>query len=221
MNELQKNVLTPGGMLAAFALLAAVLLSAVFNFTRPQVALNERNALLQQLNQLVSPEHYDNDLLAQPYEFPEEAFASFNSADPIKVYRATLQDQPVAALFITTAPNGYSGRIRLVVAVNNDQTLAGVRVLAHKETPGLGDKVEVDKSDWIHGFQAKSLSNPTEAAWAVRKDGGEFDQFTGATITPRAIVQSVKNVLLWSQQHYPKLFDGSYADYIKDKEGNP
>ena len=94
---------------------------------------------------------------------------------------------------------GYSGPINLLVAVNVDGTLSGVRVVSHKETPGLGDKIETNKDDWILGFVGKSLSNPSEALWKVRKDGGEFDQFTGATITPRAVVNAVREVLKYQQ----------------------
>jgi electron transport complex protein RnfG len=103
-------------------------------------------------------------------------------------------------------PNGYSGPIKLLVAVRTDGTLGGVRVVAHKETPGLGDKVEESRSDWILSFNDKSLSKPALAGWKVKKDGGQFDQFTGATITPRAIVSGVKNTLLYFQEHGKALF---------------
>ena len=158
---------------------------------------------MSRLNALVDHQTYNNDLLADTVELPA---AEFGSADKVTVYRARQQGVPVAALFTVTAPDGYSGRIRLIIGINADQTLAGVRVLGHKETPGLGDKIEVERSDWILGFNGKSLQNPTDTGWAVRKDGGEFDQFTGATITPRAIVKAVKNTLAWSQQHFSTLF---------------
>ena len=116
------------------------------------------------------------------------------------------QNQPVAAIFTATTPDGYSGNIRLVVGINADQTLAGVRVLTHKETPGLGDWIDAEKSDWILSFSGKSLQNPKDTGWAVKKEGGEFDQFTGATITPRAVVVAVKKVLIWSGQHTDILY---------------
>jgi electron transport complex protein RnfG len=123
------------------------------------------------------------------------------------VYRARKQNQPVATIFQVTAPDGYSGNIRLLVGVNSDQSLAGVRVLAHKETPGLGDKIEIEKADWIKQFTGKSLINPSESQWAVKKDGGEFDQFSGATITPRAVVNQTKRVLVWAQSHLNEAFN--------------
>jgi electron transport complex protein RnfG len=200
---LLKEILKPGLYLAGFALLGTLALALVYDLTLPQVEANERAKTLKQLNALVDAQEYDNDLLANTLTLPA---ADFGSAGDVKVYRATRQGTPVAALFIVSAPNGYSGSIRMVVGIRADQTLAGVRVLAHKETPGLGDKIEAEKTDWILGFTGKSLQNPPPAAWAVRKDGGAFDQFSGATVTPRAVVGVVKRTLLWSQQHFAILF---------------
>jgi len=103
------------------------------------------------------------------------------------------------------------------VAVLADGTLGGVRVVAHKETPGLGDKIEVEKGDWIHSFAGKSISNPDISRWKVKRDGGDFDQFSGATITPRAIVKAVKNTLLYYQEHSQEL----YATAPKEKAAKP
>ena len=198
-----KAVSKPGLALAGFALLGTLLLAVAHDLTHPLIEANERETTLSRLNALVSKDSYDNDLLTDQVTLPADAF---DSAESVSVYRARQQGVPVAALFTVTAPDGYSGKIRMVVAVRADQTLAGVRILAHKETPGLGDKIEVEKSNWILGFNAKSLQTPPLAGWAVRKDGGEFDQFTGATITPRAVVKAVKSTLLWSQQNFTKLF---------------
>jgi Na+-translocating ferredoxin:NAD+ oxidoreductase subunit G len=199
----EKLLEQPGAILAGFALFGTITLALAFDLTKDQIAANEREATLSRLNALVDHQTYDNDLLADQVILPA---AEFGSADEVTVYRARKQGVPVAALFTVTAPDGYSGRIRLIVGVNANQTLAGVRVLGHKETPGLGDKIDAEKSDWILGFNGKSLQNPALTGWAVRKDGGEFDQFTGATITPRAVVKAVKNTLTWSQQHFTTLF---------------
>lgn len=193
----------PAAILAGFALFGTITLALAFDLTKDQIAANERAATLSRLNALVDHQTYDNDLLADTVTLPA---AEFGSATDVTVYRARQQGAPVAALFTVTAPDGYSGHIRLVVGINADQTLAGVRVLSHKETPGLGDKIDVARNDWILGFNGKSLQNPTDTGWAVRKDGGEFDQFTGATITPRAVVKAVKQTLDWSQQHFTTLF---------------
>ncbi len=200
---LLREIAKPAVLLTAFALVGTLILAGIHAATTERIANNERQALLNELNALVSPEHYDNDPLHDQISLPA---ASLNSAAPITVYRARQQGQPVAALFVTTTPEGYSGNIKLLIAVNADQTLAGVRALNHKETPGLGDRIEVEKSDWILQFQAKSLDNPAPEQWAVRKDGGAFDQFTGATITPRAVVSMIKRVLLWSDAHWAALF---------------
>ncbi|PID49126.1 MAG: electron transport complex subunit RsxG [Proteobacteria bacterium] len=200
---LLREIAKPAVLLTAFALVGTLILAGIHAATTERIANNERQALLNELNALVSPEHYDNDPLHDQISLPA---AGLNSAAPITVYRARQQGQPVAALFVTTTPEGYSGNIKLLIAVNADQTLAGVRALNHKETPGLGDRIEVEKSDWILQFQAKSLDNPAPEQWAVRKDGGAFDQFTGATITPRAVVSMIKRVLLWSDAHWAALF---------------
>jgi electron transport complex protein RnfG len=104
------------------------------------------------------------------------------------------------------APDGYSGTIRLLVGINLDGSLSGVRTLAHRETPGLGDKIEAERNDWILGFDGKSLDNPSLASWQVKRDGGAFDQFTGATITPRAVVKAVRNSLIYYRDNHAALF---------------
>jgi electron transport complex protein RnfG len=112
----------------------------------------------------------------------------------------------MAAIFNSIAPNGYSGKIHLLVGVFADGSVAGVRAVKHSETPGLGDAIETQKSDWIFSFNDRSLSSPVPSNWLVKKDGGDFDQFTGATITPRAIVLAVKNTLLYYQQNADSIF---------------
>ena len=191
-------------LLAGFAFIGAVSLAAINALTQPKIAQNERLATLTRLNALVSPARYDNDPVSDQIQLKA---ADFGSSEAVTVYRARKQQQPVAAIFQVTAPDGYSGNIRLLVGVNSDQSLAGVRVIAHKETPGLGDKIEIEKSDWITQFAGKSLTNPNESQWAVKKDGGEFDQFSGATITPRAVVNQSKRVLVWAQSHLNEAFN--------------
>lgn len=202
-NPIFKNMVRPALLLAGFALGGAVALSFIFGLTKPKIEENERLATLERLNALVQPQRYDNDPVADSIKLPAQ---DFGSSTPVTVYRARKLDQPVAALFETTAPDGYSGNIRLLVAVNQDQTLAGVRVITHKETPGLGDKIETGKDDWITRFTGKAIGSPPLEGWAVRKDGGEFDQFSGATITPRAVVNATKRVLLWAQNNLPSAF---------------
>ena len=200
---LLQTISRSGYALAGFALIGAFTLSAVFALTHPLIQANERDAQLARMNVLVDKALYDNDPLQDQVMLPA---ADLHSAENVTVYRARDKGKPVAAFFKVTAPDGYSGKIALLVAVRADQSLAGVRVLSHKETPGLGDKIEEAKASWILQFTDKSLRNPSHEQWGVRKDGGEFDQFTGATITPRAVVKQIRYVLEWSAQHYDWLF---------------
>jgi Na+-translocating ferredoxin:NAD+ oxidoreductase subunit G len=130
------------------------------------------------------------------------------------------QDGAVAAYIVeTTAPDGYSGNIDLLVAVNTDNTVLGTRVLEHKETPGLGDKIEARRSRWIYSFSDKKVTDDNAGQWAVRKDGGEFDQFTGATITPRAVIAAVRKAAIFVQQH-PELATQSANCPLDSVAGN-
>ncbi|WP_275096720.1 electron transport complex subunit RsxG [Sedimenticola hydrogenitrophicus] len=201
-----------GILLALFATAGTALVAVTNNLTAEKITANEREALLQSLTALVPAETIDNDIATDTRLVSQRALLG---SDQTLVYLGRKEGSPVAAVFSSVVPNGYSGPIKLLVAVNTDGTLGGVRVVAHKETPGLGDKVEESRSDWIFSFNDKSLSNPALAGWKVKKDGGQFDQFTGATITPRAIVTGVKNTLLYFQEHGKALFlkpDGAAPD---------
>lgn len=204
-SELLKQMLKPTLMLGAFALIGVILLGFVNLQTRDRITVNERQALMKRLQEVVDKGSYNNDLLYDKIELPGDFF---NSNEVVTAYRARLDDKPAAAVFVTSTPRGYAGTIRLVVGVRMDGTVSGVRVVKHNETPGLGDKMESQKSSWILGFKDTSLLQPQISAWAVKKDGGYFDQFTGATITPRAIVQAVRDVLIWTreEQHLSVLF---------------
>ena len=198
LNELSKPVL----YLLAFALMGTLLLAGINAATKPRIAENERTSLLQRIEQLLAGQSYDNDPLLDSVTINDNALAG----TPVTVYRLRQQNKSVAAVYDLTTPNGYSGSIRLVIGINNDQSIGGVRVVNHRETPGLGDKIELAKNDWILSFNGKSLNNPTLEQWAVRKDGGVFDQFTGATITPRAVVAAVHRTLHYAAQHHDRLF---------------
>ncbi|MGD8671823.1 MAG: electron transport complex subunit RsxG [Thiogranum sp.] len=194
---------------AAFLFLFAVIGSGLVAFTHDntaeRIAENQRRALLRSLNELIPKDQYDNDVYADILYVHNSELLGTDEAVP--VYRARKGGWPVAVVLAPVAPDGYNGNIRLLVAVRLDGTLAGVRVLAHRETPGLGDNIEADRSDWIRGFTGKSLNNPKQGQWKVKRDGGAFDQFTGATITPRAVVKAVKNTLLYYRANGDKLFE--------------
>lgn len=193
-------------LLGAFALVTAGVLAGTYQLTRGQIANSERAAAQQALLEIIPKERHDNDLLADTLPVPEDSLDQLGLETPADIHLAR-QDGEVAAIIVpAVAPDGYSGDIRMIVGVNRDGTVAGMRVLTHRETPGLGDKVELKKSDWVLGFNGKSLGNPEPEQWKVKKDGGDFDQFTGATITPRAVVNQVRKVLVFVDAHRELLF---------------
>ncbi len=199
-----KQVLISGFLLWLFAVIGVGLVASTFVATEDRIAENERQALLKALQELLPPDRFDNDiaddsiLLPHPYKL--------GSSEPVTAWRARKNGNPVAVIFKTIAPDGYNGAIHLLVGIYVDGRLAGVRVIKHNETPGLGDGIETRKSDWIRQFDGKSLSHPPAEQWKVRRDGGAFDQMTGATISPRAIVKAVRNALAYYDEHKEELF---------------
>ena len=204
MDEVKTKIWKVGLMLALFAIGATSLVSLTEANTRDKIIENERQTLLAAINALVDSNDYDNDILTDTLLIPR--VRQLGTSDFTDVYRARKGGSPVAVVFTSIAPNGYNGKIKLLVGVYYDGTLAGVRVINHKETPGLGDKINVKKSDWILQFKGLSLTNPSESLWKVKKDGGDFDQFTGATITPRAVVTAVKKSLQYFEKNRDELF---------------
>lgn len=182
-------------LLATFALLAAGGLALTNEGTKERIQQAERAAQQKALFEIVPRSRHDNDLLLDTMPIPQDYWATLGLKSGGNIHIARQQGEVVAMIIPAVAPDGYSGDIRMIVGVNRDGSIAGVRILTHNETPGLGDKVDLKKSDWILSFDGKSLLTPAATAWAVRKDGGEFDQFTGATITPRAVVNQVRRVL--------------------------
>jgi electron transport complex protein RnfG len=201
----KKQILISGVFLWVFAVVGTTFVAVTENTTRTKIANNERLVLLRNLNALLPAEELDNDIVNDTTTAP--ASTLLGKKNDTIVYRARLQDNPVAAIFNSIAPNGYSGKIHLLVGVYADGSVAGVRAVKHSETPGLGDAIDTQKTDWVFSFNNRSLISPAPSKWLVKKDGGDFDQFTGATITPRAVVLAVKNTLLYYQQNAEHLFD--------------
>ena len=198
------RVLRAALTLAAAVAAAVLLLALVHDATRERIASSERARRAAAFDRVLGSVDYDNDLLADRIEVRDPELLGTDAAVP--VYRARLAGHPVAAIIESVAPDGYSGSIRLLVGVTPDGRLLGVRVLQHHETPGLGDAIEERRSDWIRSFEGRSLRDPPLARWKVRKDGGDFDQLTGATVTPRAVVAAVRNTMLFVQRQGPALF---------------
>ena len=159
---------------------------------------------LRSLYEIIPDERHDNDIVADTITIPRAEL--LGQSEPFTVYRARMGEDPVAVVMPVIVPNGYSGAIYMLVGVNTDGTVAGVRVVRHKETPGLGDLIEIEKSDWVIGFNGRSLVDPNSDRWKVRRDGGVFDQFSAATITPRAVVRGVQNALIYFERHRDRLF---------------
>lgn len=199
-----KHIITSTVLLALFAVIGTALVAFTYDRTIEQIAENERQALLRNLHAIIETSEHDNDLFNDTTEVPGSPL--LGTREPVNIYRARKNGEPVAAVLTANAPDGYNGTIKLLVGVYYDGTVAGVRVLSHNETPGLGDAIEVEKSQWITGFEGRSLGNPDLRAWTVRKDGGAFDQFTGATITPRAVVKAVREALLYFREHRKQIF---------------
>ena len=199
-----RHIILAGGILALFAVAGTSLVALTHEATDERIAANQRAATLATLHELVPEERYDNDPVTDAITVTDRQ--ALGSREPLTVYRARRDGEPVAAVLTAVAPDGYGGPIRLLVAINHDGILAGVRVVNHSETPGLGDAIEAERSDWIHDFAGRSLGNPPLEDWRVEKDGGTFDQFTGATITPRAVVAAVRRALQYYEDHRRELF---------------
>ena len=201
----KRPMLIGGALLGLFGVLGSALVGMTWEATSERIAQNERDALLRQIATLVPSSEIDNDMLADSRQVQA---ADALGADETTIYTGRRNGRPVAVVLSpVVAPDGYNGPIRLIVGVRADDTLAGVRVLTHKETPGLGDKIDARKSDWVTRFTGLGLDHPPAARWKVKKDGGDFDQFTGATITPRAVVKAVKKTLEWARMHHADLFE--------------
>ena len=177
--------------LTLLGLVAAVLLSGIDRLTRERIASAEQRRALATLTELVPAARFDNDPL---FDRIEQRIGGFE--EPAVIHRARRGDEPVALIFDVTTGRGYSGDIRLLVALEPDGTVQGVRVLRHRETPGLGDRIEIERSDWIRQFAGRSLDDPPPRRWASDRRGGSFDTLTSATVTTDAVVDAVRRVLL-------------------------
>ena len=199
-----RQIIITAVILLLFTVVGTSMVAFTYEGTREKIAANERATLQRKLNQLLPAGSYDNDLLEDriTVTLPEA-----NERDKvITVYRARNNSADAGLVMTAVAPDGYSGRIKMLIGIRADDTLSGVRIITHRETPGLGDAIDEQRSDWVLGFDGKSLGNPPIKQWRVKKDGGVFDQLTGATITPRAIVKAVRRTLLYYQANREMLY---------------
>jgi len=218
MKELLTSIRQNAVGLAIFAVVTAGAIALTQSLTAERIANNIKKAEAKALNEIIAADSYDNDLLNDTLTVDDR----FNQQllgplpDNAVIYRARANGKVNAVILPAVAPDGYTAEIDLIVGINRDGSLAGVRVVAHRETPGLGDKVEARKSDWITEFAGRSLTSPEQEQWAVKKDGGAFDQFTGATITPRAVVRAVKRALLFYGMHKNILLNDQTTEAATD-----
>lgn len=200
---LYKSIVISALILGGFAAVSTTLLSITNIATYDAIEESENKALLRNLTELLPANKLNNDLINDRINVRNSLLGT---SAPMNVYRARLNGIDSAVIISALAPNGYNGRINILVGIFVDGTIAGVRVTSHRETPGLGDDIELAKSDWILDFDGKSLKMPIEEQWEVKKDGGVFDQFTGATITPRATVAAILNTLKFYDSNKEMLF---------------
>lgn len=193
-----------GLILGGLAAICTGLVAVTHAVTEPRIAANQQAYLEQSLQPVLAGLSYDGNLsestriVSPPHELPGN--------DEVPIYRVYAGGEPIAALFVVSARDGFSGPIQLLVGVHVSGTITGVRVLDHRETPGLGDLIEADKSNWIQQFENKSLQDPPAAVWAIKRDGGEYDQLTGASITPRAVIKAIKQTLVFFESNSELVF---------------
>ncbi|GLP97888.1 electron transport complex subunit RsxG [Paraferrimonas sedimenticola] len=200
---MKRSMVRNGAILAGFALATTFFVSLTFQATKARIADQQQQQLKRTLGQIIPDELHDNPLHQHCVTVQSEQF--LGSKYPQRAFVATLGDSATALAIETTAPDGYNGDIKLIVGIDAQGQVLGVRTLAHQETPGLGDDIELRKSDWVLSFNGKQTQGAKDKNWGVAKDGGQFDQFTGATITPRSYVKAVHNALLYFDYEFTRL----------------
>ncbi|MFM2396427.1 MAG: hypothetical protein RLZZ434_1009 [Pseudomonadota bacterium] len=203
-SALFQNALRTAAIMLAFAFIGTLLLASVFDVTRAPIEDSEKAARLSLFKEILPAENYDNDLLASQVTIAPNALLGNRLPSIANV--AKQKQQTAGVILEAIAHDGYSGDIKLLIAIRADGSISGVRVLAHKETPGLGDYIDIAHGNWIKLFDNESLQKTPLEKWQVKKDGGQYDYMVGATITPRAVVKSVKQALQFYQQNKQTLF---------------
>ncbi len=193
------------GIMLGFTVVGTALLAYTFSTTRAPIARSEAAARMALFRQILPESLHDNNLLQDTLKIAPGG--DLGNRDETLAYRARLSGQPAAVILEAVAPDGYSGDIKLLIAVRADGEIVGVRVVAHRETPGLGDYIDINHSDWIKkNFDGQSLAKTSSGGWQVKKDGGQFDHMAGATITPRAVVKVVHKALQYFAANREQMF---------------
>ncbi len=206
-------VIKTGITLALIAAVCTALVAGTYQLTVDRIVANKKALLEQSLQPALADLSYDSGVsesrlvLQPPHELPGN--------DAAVIYRVFAEEKPVAALFAVTARDGFSGPIRVLLGIEFDGTVTGVRILQHRETPGLGDKIESARSDWVFQFHRRVLDDPVATGWAIKRDGGEFDQLTGASVTPRAVIKVVRDTLVYFDAHRDEIFSSPATEEDK------
>jgi len=193
-----------GITLAVIAAICTALVALTYSLTAERIVANEQAWLERSLQPALSGLFYDSGVteskivIPPPHDLP--------GSEAAIIYRVYAEGAPVAALFVVSARDGYAGPIRILVGIDTMGVVTGVHVLEHRETPGLGDRVDSTKSDWVKQFNGHSLLDPEPTGWAIKGDGGQYDQLTGASVTPRAIIKAIKETLLYFEAHSEEIF---------------
>ena len=187
-----------------FTLIGTSLLAITYQLTHDTIARSEENEKLKLIAQIVPTAAFDNDIVKDTAQVAADEL--LGNKETTVAYLGRLKTRPSIGVLQVIAPDGYSGKINLIIAIHSDGRIGGVRVVSHKETPGLGDYIEIAKNSWITGFNDTSLDTHKDGDWKVKKDGGKFDYMAGATITPRAIVKAVHKALQYHAQHRDEMF---------------
>lgn len=207
-SSFKNSLIFPALLLGLFTLVASAMLSTGDTGTKQAIAERRAEDLKASIGQVIPEDIHDNDLLKSIVTLPGPG------GKPLTVYQATLKGE-VTAVAYTVSGYGYSGEIIAIIGIDRDGKILGVRVLSHTETPGLGDRIEATKSDWVISFNGRSIGDPEASKWYVKKDGGYFDEFSGATITPRAVVKAVKEGLVFFEAQKQKLLNVGTNDQEK------
>ncbi len=215
MKNASRATLITAANLLAFTLVGTAVLAFTFSQTRANIAQSEEQEKLKLIAQILPADLFDNNVVRDTLTLKPDSLLG-TTAESI-AYCARLKGKPSAVVLEANAPDGYSGRISLLVAIRASGEIAGVRVVSHRETPGLGDYIELTKSPWIKQFDGASSARYKDAEWKVKKDSGQFDYMAGATITPRAVVKAVHHALQYFEQHRDVLL----AVPAEQQGGNP
>lgn len=196
--------------LGLFAIITGGTIAFTQQLTEDRIQDQVARAEAAALYEIIPESQHDNDLLDDTAVLPANDRLAIQG--PVNAWVARQDGEPVGLILPAIAPDGYSGDIHLLVGIDLNGEVLGVRVTSHRETPGLGDRVELKKSNWVLSFEGRSLENPEPRGWAVKKNGGEFDQFTGATITPAAVVNAVEQTLVYFREHREAIITAAGAN---------